>query len=44
MNLNSSSTKSQLEALIAACDDSAGHHVVWVGNNGNVNIDAIPQG
>lgn len=44
MNLNSSPTKSQLEALIAACDDSAGHHVVWVDNTGNVHIDVVPQG
>ncbi|MGO1660098.1 MAG: hypothetical protein ACTHYN_16005 [Marinobacter sp.] len=44
MNLNTSPTKSQLEALISACDDSAGHHVVWVDKNGDVSIDVVPQG
>lgn len=43
MNLNQSPTKSDLSTLLAACDDKAGHHMVWVDNDGYVQIDVIPE-
>lgn len=43
MNMNKSPTKEQLRALISACNDTAGHHVLWVSKNGNVFINTVPD-
>lgn len=44
MNLNSNPTLDQIKALVAACDDDAGHHCMWVGSDGEVHIDLAPDG
>lgn len=41
MNLNQKPTKAQFCALIAAADDEAGHHVLWVDHDGQVNLTLI---
>jgi hypothetical protein len=43
MNLDRNPTKEQLQALLAHCDDTAGHHVLWVANNGDVAIATLPR-
>jgi hypothetical protein len=43
MNLNSNPTKSQLRALLASCDDDAGCHVIWVGQDGKVHAEQLPK-
>ena len=43
MNLNQNPTKEQLKAIIASCDDQAGHHMPWVDNDGNVHITLLPD-
>lgn len=42
MNLNESPTIGQLQALVEACDHSKAHHVLWVSNNGDVQISVGP--
>jgi hypothetical protein len=44
MNLNDSPTKDQLAALLAACDDRAGHHVLWASRNGEVRVTLLARG
>lgn len=44
MNLNLSPTVDQLRELFRPCDDSAGHHVVWVTKDGEVKVSRIPAG
>lgn len=41
MNLNQSPTKEQLRALLAAADDEAGHHILWVDTSGHVNLTLL---
>lgn len=41
MNLNNNPTKEELKDLFAQCDDKAGHHILWVNNNGDVKIDLL---
>lgn len=41
MNLNNSPTTQDLATLLAACNDSAGHHVLWVSNTGDVYINLM---
>lgn len=43
MNLERNPTVDKLRAVIKACDDSAGHHVLWVATNGDVHVSAIPK-
>ncbi len=43
MNLDRNPSKEQLQALLAHCDDTAGHHVLWVANNGDVAITTLPR-
>ena len=43
MNLNNNPTIEQLRELIRQCDDSAGHHVLWVKKSGEVELSSIPQ-
>src|SRR5947209_4594208 len=43
MNLNSNPTTGQLRELLRLCDDSAGHHVLWVKKTGDVELSRIPQ-
>ena len=38
MNLNNSPSKEHLRQLIRQCDDSAGHHVLWVKKTGDVEL------
>ena len=44
MNLSQNPTEAQLAALIAACDDKAGDHLVWVREDGEVTISPLPEG
>jgi hypothetical protein len=44
MNLKNNPTKPQLQTLLASCDDNAGPHVIWVGTNGEVYAEALPEG
>jgi hypothetical protein len=41
MNLNNNPTKHQLQALLQACDDTAGHHILWVDHFGEVQITLL---
>ena len=43
MNLNSNPTIEQLRELIRRCDDSAGHHVLWVKKSGDLELTKIPE-
>ncbi|MFP5234753.1 MAG: hypothetical protein ACLGSD_02535 [Acidobacteriota bacterium] len=43
MNLKSDPTPQQLMNLLAKQDDNAGHHVIWVGHDGEVHIDLLPR-
>lgn len=43
MNLNDNPTKDQLASLLAACDDRAGHHALWVDDDGEVRITKLPR-
>lgn len=44
MNLDTNPTIEQLRELVRECDDSAGHHVLWVKKSGEVEITRIPRG
>lgn len=41
MNLTTNPTIQQLSALLSPCDDTAGHHVLWVSKSGDVNITLL---
>lgn len=43
MNLNQNPTKEQLKTLFSVCDDTAGHHVLWVSRNGDVALTPLPS-
>lgn len=43
MNLDNNPTVEQLRALLAECDDQAGHHVLWVAKNGDVHLSRVPK-
>jgi len=43
MNLNQNPTKEQLKALFSSCDDTIGHHVLWVARNGDVALTPLPS-
>jgi hypothetical protein len=38
MNMNNNPTKEELQALLRACDDTAGGHILWVSRSGEVQI------
>jgi hypothetical protein len=42
MNLDANPAKQQLRELIAARDDEAGHHILWVTKRGDVELSAVP--
>ncbi|MBW3596427.1 MAG: hypothetical protein KY475_04030 [Planctomycetes bacterium] len=42
MNLNTEPTKNDLRKLLAACDDTAGHHILWISKSGEVKIACVP--
>jgi len=42
MNLNDNPALQQLRELVRQCDDSSGHHVLWVRKNGDVEISRVP--
>jgi len=44
MNLDRNPTKFDLATLFAACDDAHAHHILWVRNDGEVCVSAVPQG
>ncbi len=44
MNLSNCPTEAQLVELIAACDDKAAHHVLWVSEEGEVSITPLSAG
>jgi hypothetical protein len=43
MNMNSNPTSDQLKSLLAAADDNAAHHMLWVGFDGEVHLDRVPE-
>jgi hypothetical protein len=43
MNLNESLTREGVGALLSSADDDAAHHVLWVGNDGEVHLDPVPE-
>ena len=43
MNLARNPTRRELQALLAECDDTAAHHIAWVGHDGAVHIDPLPE-
>lgn len=43
MNMNNSPTLQDLRALTAAADDLAGHHVLWVDDQGEVFLSVLPS-
>lgn len=42
MNLDANPSIEELRELLRQCDDSAGHHVLWVKKSGEVTISCIP--
>jgi hypothetical protein len=44
MNLDANPTKQQLRELLARLDDGAGHHVLWVSKEGNVEVTPLAEG
>ncbi len=43
MNLRSGSSEEEFKQLLSNCNDDAGHHLLWVDNNGDVNITQLPK-
>ena len=43
MNMNSNPTIDQLQQIFTACNDKAGHHVLWIERNGEVHLDQLPE-
>lgn len=43
MNLNANPTPEQLRELLRRGDDTAGHHVLWVKENGDVVLSRAPK-
>jgi hypothetical protein len=43
MNLDANPSIEELRELVKRCDDSAGHHVLWVKKSGEVIISCIPK-
>ena len=43
VDLTQNPTVEDLANLFAQCDDSAGHHILWVDNSGSVFIDLLPE-
>jgi hypothetical protein len=43
MNLNNSPTLQDLSTTFAACNDNAGHHVLWVSHSGDVTLTQLVQ-
>jgi hypothetical protein len=43
MNLSRNPTIEQLRDLLKSCDDNAGHHVIWVGYDGEVHITLLDE-
>jgi hypothetical protein len=43
MNLEGNPTVEQLRELVRGCNDSAGHHILWVARNGDVRITRVPK-
>ena len=41
MNLNNKPSKYQLQALLHVCDDTAGHHILWVDHLGEVQVTML---
>jgi len=43
VNMYDSPSIDELKALIALCDDNAGHHILWVSKSGEVNLSTVPD-
>jgi hypothetical protein len=43
MNLDANPTLEELKAMLLACDDYAGDHILWVKRNGDVEITRVPR-
>jgi len=37
-------SRSVLASVLSQCDDNAADHVLWVGHDGQVHLDALPRG
>ena len=43
MNLNTNPKIEELRELVKRCDDAAGHHLLWVSRDGDVEVSRIPK-
>ncbi len=43
MNMEKNPKIEELRELIRGCDDRAGHHILWVAKNGDVDISRVPK-
>lgn len=43
MNMEKNPTAEELRELLKACDDRAGHHLLWVAKNGEVHVSRVPN-
>jgi hypothetical protein len=43
MNLAENPTEAELRLLMRLANDDAAHHMLWVGNDGEVHIDPLPE-
>ena len=43
MNVECNPRIEELRALIKACNDNAGHHILWVAKNGDVHVSRVPK-
>lgn len=44
MTATLNASRTVLANLLSECDDNAADHVLWVGHDGQVHLDALPQG
>jgi hypothetical protein len=43
LNMKKGFSENDLCQLLSSCDDLEGHHIIWVDNNGNVDIALLPK-
>jgi hypothetical protein len=43
MNMDNNPMIEELSELIRACNDRAGHHILWVAKNGDVHVTRLPR-
>lgn len=43
MNMKSGISIEKAKEIFMACDDNAGHHILWIDKNGEVHLDRVPE-